>query len=344
MLKAALSAMYFSGAHRAMAPVTRGVGVMLALHQVRPELPGKFEPNRILKISPEFLDQAIGHVRGQGFDIVSLDEAHWRLVEGRFERRFACFTFDDGYRDNLEHAYPVFRRHGLPLAIYIPTDYADGRGDLWWLALEKVVSEVDSLSLRMAGDRRTFRTETPAGKEAAFHELYWWLRGIDEAEARGLVRDLCQEAGIDVAGLCGELMMGWDEIRRIAGDPLVTIGAHTKSHFALARLSYAQARLEMEDSIRRIERELGQRPQHFSYPYGTPGSAGAREFQIARELGMKTAVTTRKGLLFPEHGAHLMALPRLSLNGDYQHRRYLSVLMSGAPFYFWNGMRRVVAA
>ena len=42
-------------------------------------------------------------------------------------RPFACFTFDDGYRDNREHAYPVFKRLNLPFAIYIPTAYAEGR-------------------------------------------------------------------------------------------------------------------------------------------------------------------------------------------------------------------------
>jgi peptidoglycan/xylan/chitin deacetylase (PgdA/CDA1 family) len=86
------------------------------------------------------------------------------------------------------------------------------------------------------------------------------------------------------------------------------------------------------------------RPGHLSYPVGDPTSAGPREFRIAAELGFKTAVTTRPGVLFPEHRQHLMALPRISLNGEHQQMRYVRVLLSGAATAVWNGFRRVNAA
>ena len=68
------------------------------------------------------------------------------------------------------------------------------------------------------------------------------------------------------------------------------------------------------------------------------------EFTLARELGFRTAVTTRPGMIFPENAAHMMALPRISLNGNYQNTRFLSVLTSGAATAMWNGFRRVDAA
>jgi peptidoglycan/xylan/chitin deacetylase (PgdA/CDA1 family) len=83
---------------------------------------------------------------------------------------------------------------------------------------------------------------------------------------------------------------------------------------------------------------------HFSYPVGDPTSAGPREFRLAGELGFKTAVTTRPGLLFPGHRDQLMALPRISLNGEQQQLRYVRVLLSGAATAVWNGFRRVHAA
>ena len=68
----------------------------------------------------------------------------------------------------------------------MPTDYSDGRGDLWWLALEKVIVKVNALSVKIDGEQRRLRCGTPAEKDAAFHAVYWWLRGIDEATARAL--------------------------------------------------------------------------------------------------------------------------------------------------------------
>ncbi len=100
----------------------------------------------------------------------------------------------------------------------------------------------------------------------------------------------------------------------------------------------------MQLSAATIEAALGKRPAHFSYPVGDRTSAGSREFRIAAEVGFKTAVTTRPGVLFPEHAAHLTALPRISLNGEYQQRRYTKVLLSGAATALWNGFRRVDAA
>ena len=60
-----------------------------------------FCPNRILTITPEFLDQTILQVIDSGYDIVDLSEARRRLLEKDFRRRFVCFTMDDGYQDNF---------------------------------------------------------------------------------------------------------------------------------------------------------------------------------------------------------------------------------------------------
>lgn len=341
LLKVALSALHFSGADRLLAPLTRGVGVVFMLHRVRPSADDGFGPNRILEITPEFLDQTIRLVVARGFDVVSLDDVHARLREGDFDRPFACFTFDDGYRDNRDFAYPIFRRHNLPFAIYVPTDYPDGLGDLWWLKLEMVIAAVEALELRIEGLPTRLEAATPAQKDEAFGRVYWWLRSIPEGEARRIVADLCDLHGIDAAGLCRELIMTWGELRDLAGDHLVTLGAHTRRHLALAKLTLGEARLEMEESIRRLEREVGRPVRHFSFPYGDETSAGEREFELARELGLDTAVTTRKGLIHAHHALTPTGLPRVSLNGDFQSTRYVKVMLTGAPFAFWNAAQRL---
>ena len=90
-----------------------------------------------------------------------------------------------------------------------------------------------------------------------------------------------------------------------------------------------------------IQAALGTRPEHLAYPVGDRSSAGPREFKIASDLGFKTAVTTRPGVLFRRHAEHMTALPRLSLNGNFQRPRYAKVLMSGAATGLWNGFRPV---
>ena len=94
----------------------------------------------------------------------------------------------------------------------------------------------------------------------------------------------------------------------------------------------------------RIEAALQRPVLHLAYPYGDRHAAGPREFALARAAGFKTAVTTRPGMLFPESADYLTALPRVSLNGNFQDARILPVLTSGAATAMWNGFRRVDAA
>ena len=341
LFKAALSALHCTGADHLIAPFTSGNGVIFMLHQVTPEAPAAFEPNRILKVTPQFLESVILQVRESGFDIIGMDDVVDRLKSADKSRPFAVFTLDDGYKDNRDHAYPVFKRHNVPFTIYVAADFADGRGDLWWLTLQEALARLDVVKLDMGGVGRAFKLETPEQKDEAFDAIYWWLRSLDESLARAITHRLARDAALDPNVFCRDLVMTWDEVRALAADPLVTIGAHTCTHYVLSKLTDERARDEMAESARRIEAELNRPCRHFSYPYGCEQSAGEREFAIARELGFETAVTTRKGLLHASHAASLSALPRLSLNGDYQDTRYVKVLLSGVPFAFWNAMQRL---
>jgi peptidoglycan/xylan/chitin deacetylase (PgdA/CDA1 family) len=345
IIRGGLESLYFSGAHLALRPFVGGIGAILTLHHVRPPRPGRFQPNHLLEVTPAFLTAVVRDLRRSGVDLISLDELHRRMTEGDFSRRFVCFTFDDGYRDTLQWAYPILKEAGVPFAVYVPTSFPDRLGELWWLVLEAIVSRNDRVGLVIDGRDRKFDCASTADKRALYDELYWWLRARPtEAELRGVVRNLAAFYHVDIAAFCNELCMTWNELAQLAADPLVTIGAHTVNHPALAKLTKEAVRSEMDLSRSVIEATLSVRPEHLSYPYGDPGSAGTREFEVAAELGFKTAVTTRPGVLFAEHSQHLTALPRISLNGDFQRMRYVRVLLSGSATAMWNGFRRVEAA
>jgi peptidoglycan/xylan/chitin deacetylase (PgdA/CDA1 family) len=345
IIRTGLETLYFTGAHHFLGPFVSGIGAILTLHHVRPPRPDRFQPNRLLEITPAFLEDVVRALRRSRVDLVSLDEMHRRLVEGSTQRRFVCITIDDGYRDTLQWAYPVFRRYDAPFAIYVPTSFPDRLGELWWLALESVVARNQRISLVIEGVDRSFDCASISDKRHVYDQLYGWLRSLKtEEELLNVVRDLSRRYHVDFAAFCGELCMDWQELARLAVDPLVTIGAHTVNHVMLAKVSEKAARSEMEMSRAVIEASLGIRPDHLAYPVGDPTSVGPREFRIAAELGFKTAVTTRPGVIFAGHRRHLMALPRISLNGEHQQMRYVRVLLSGAATAVWNGFRRVDAA
>ena len=160
---------------RVLAPVARGRGAILMLHHVRPWVPRDFAPNRLLEITPDFLDEVLTLVRREGFEIIPLDAVPDRLASSQ-RRPFVAITFDDGYRDNAVHAEPILRRHGAPWTLFVATDFAEGRGRLWWLEIEETIRRLSRIRIRSGGLDLDLPAGTAAEKDAAFHAVYWGLR------------------------------------------------------------------------------------------------------------------------------------------------------------------------
>lgn len=238
VIRAGLGALYFTGAHYLLRPIFSGVGAIFTLHHVRPCRDAEFQPNRHLEVAPDFLRAMLAHLRSRGIDIITMDEVHQRLIEHNFSRRFACFTLDDGYRDTRDFALPVMREFDAPLAVYVVSDFAQGTGRLWWIALETVVARASSIEA-MIGDIATrLDTSTPDAEQAAFDRLHDWLRGLPgEHDIQREIAALCARHGVDEPAICRELCMSWDELKPFADDPLVTIGAHSITHSNLAKPS-----------------------------------------------------------------------------------------------------------
>jgi peptidoglycan/xylan/chitin deacetylase (PgdA/CDA1 family) len=325
--------------HRLAAPLTRGLGAILMFHHVRPWAERDFAPNRLLEITPQFLDATLGFVRARGFEIISLDTALQRMAAPA-ERPFVVLTFDDGYRDNVEYALPVLERHAAPFTMFVTSGFADRTARLWWIELEDAIRRLDRISV----DGLDLSTANTAEKDRASAILYQTLRGGPEKRLLEICALLCEQAAIEPTKIPADLCLDWAGIQKLSHHPLATIGVHTLTHPMLAKHPENVVRNELAESRARIERAIGAPARYLAYPVGDPTSAGPREFALARELGFVSAVTTRPGMIFPEHAAHATALPRLSVNGRYQSLDALDILLSGAPFALWNRGRRVNAA
>lgn len=344
LFDAAFRAIAVTAADRWLAPVAQGLGVILTFHHVHPDQPAPYAPNRLLTITPDFLDQVLAHLRVRGFSVIGLDAVPERLAQGGEGGPFAVLTFDDGYRDNVEHALPVLHRHGAPWTLFVTSDFAEGQGRLWWIELERAIARLDRVRINAPGQSLDLPAGNAREKSTAFEAVYRHLRAGPEDHLLAVIADLSREAGIEPGRVAASLCLSWAELRDLATDPAVTIGAHTVSHPMLAKHDADAARREIVEGRDRIATRLGVPVRHLSYPVGDPGSAGAREFALAEELGFATAVTTRPGHLFADHARHLQALPRVSVNGCHQTPAALRALISGVPFLAWNRGRRLNVA
>jgi peptidoglycan/xylan/chitin deacetylase (PgdA/CDA1 family) len=346
VIRTGLETLYFSGMHHVLRPLFGGVGCILTFHHVRPARFDAFQPNRLLEITPEFFERLLRWLKRRRADVISLDEMHRRFVAEEFNKPFVCLTFDDGYKDVMRFAYPLLQRYQFPFAMFIATSFPDRLGELWWLGLEAVIAQNSRIGLPINGKHRFFDCARVDDKRELYAALHGYLRSRkNDADVRRTVGELCDRYRVDLSALCRELCMDWREIGEMAADPLCAIGAHTVNHPMLKKIADEKAvRAEMEQSRAVLHAALGRAPEHLAYPVGDPTSAGQREFRIASELGFKTAVTARPGVLFKSHREYLTALPRISVNGEFQRKRYVKVLMAGAGTAVWNGFGQVNAA
>jgi peptidoglycan/xylan/chitin deacetylase (PgdA/CDA1 family) len=341
--KLALNVARFTGLAPLARPLVGGVGAILMLHRVtaNPEKP--LGVNRHLNIAPDFLDAVLSDMKARDYQFVTLDEAVERLRKGDSSGQFATITADDAYRDNLTEALPVLENQGAPLTIYVAPALISGRADLWWDVVDEIVGKGGTISLETSRGREMIDCSTPAKKFAANTRLHEYLTAeVREEDQRAVLRSLAQASGVDPDEPRRKTLMNWDEIRRVAAHPLVTIGAHTVHHYNLMRLDEETARREMTEAARLLESEIGQQPRHMAYPYGYAGAVGAREVALAREAGYASAVTTRHGVLRAEHAGHLHALPRISVNGRYQRVAHIRTMLSGVTTPLANAGKMVV--
>jgi peptidoglycan/xylan/chitin deacetylase (PgdA/CDA1 family) len=116
-----------------------GLGSIIMLHRVRPDCISPLGVTRSLSITPDFLDQILVSLESEGTEIVSMDEMAERVKAGsRHNRRFAAVTLDDGYNDNLNHAWPVFQKHNVPFTVYAAPGLVESAAVLWWEVVESL--------------------------------------------------------------------------------------------------------------------------------------------------------------------------------------------------------------
>lgn len=277
-----------------------------------------------LQMSAGFLERVLQFYIENHIDIVSLDDAIERLATGN-TKQFICFTFDDGYRDNLTLVLPIFKKYNKPFTLYATTAFLERRIDHWWGPLREAIRRHDEASFSLAG--RRFQTSTHKQKIESFQKL---SRNIINKEIDlGEANDFCRRKGIDIEQVLNADALTPEELKTLSNDPLVEIGGHTDTHRRLAELSFDEARADISKNKTYLESLTGKEVRHFAYPYGGPNSCGEREFGLCREFGFRTATTTRYGGLFPDHLAHSTSLPRLRFLGTCESIGFIECQRNG---------------
>lgn len=314
----------FGAMHRALgyAVYNRSIrrSAILNFHSVRELASEAFHYTRNLAVSPAFLEDLVIDLRRRDIAIVTLMEALDRLNLGD-PRPFVAITFDDGYADNYCAAFPIFERHGVPFTVFVSTGFVDRKIPMWWSVLETLVRDHDSLALPGV----TLHARNAAEKEQALLDGLQIFRGAKPAEVISLIDGLSANYP-DSAALkdASSKALTWTMIREMAKSGLANFGCHTVNHSVLSGLDQDQIVEEICSARDRLTEQLGERPQFFAYPYGSDAAIGSDAPALVAKAGFKAAFTTRRSVLQVSDLETPYMLPRIAINGHYQHRAALS--------------------
>ncbi len=331
--------LYHSGVHHLTKPRYSGMGHILMFHRVLATSIGpRIHNHEGLEVSPELLESTIRFFQKRHYDFISLDELPNYKNKQSTHKKFVVFTFDDGYVDNYEIAYPILKKHNVPFTIYITTGLPDGHAFLWWYLLETIILNNPSLELEMGGKHTRFVTGTLKEKEIVFNQIRSVLAVADK-QALEFYKNTMFSLYKDVSDkITKALSMTWAQITELSLDPLVTIGSHTVNHYPLKSLSMAESKFEMAECKTIIEQHIKKEVRHFCYPIG---SYSQREVNFAETCQYQTATTVNMSNFFAEHLSHRFALPRIMINA-LTTEKLLTLQVNGLLPCIRNKGRRVV--
>lgn len=235
--------------------------IVLNYHRVGSASNSLFDHN-LWSCTQEDFDQQVRFAK-KNFDVISINDVEDVLTKPK--QRAVLFTFDDGYLDNYELAFPVLNSHNVPATFFLTSGFLDNRIPAWWDEIAWMVKTSLKQSLPAC---EWFSKEIPLDKKAV-DRLNGVFYALPNEKTADYLTYLAEATG---SGRCSQsegefCWMTWDMAREMLAGGM-EFGAHTVNHPILSRLNEEDQLFEIETSKRRIKEELNIDVETFSYPVG----------------------------------------------------------------------------
>lgn len=277
-------------------------------------------------------------------EALALSDAVRSLTSRRALERFVSVTFDDGYADNLTVAKPILTRLGIPSTMFVPTTYVDSGEEFWWDKLQRLVLEPSTLPPEVvlhisgmehrwqlgaferydqstANEHRAWRVwvHPPTERHQLYLALHRLLLPLSYAEQHEVLDALAAQRATDVPEVVRHRVLSADEVREFVEPEQFDVGAHSKTHPVLSKLSVGDQRLEVRGSRKRLEDIIGGPVTTFAYPYGATDTYTTATKQVVRDARFECACANRPGWV--GIGIDTFELPRFQVK-DWEARDF----------------------
>lgn len=223
-------------------------------------------------VSPAILRQHLTFLAARRH-VVSLDRLVAMLADGQVPPRgTVVITFDDGYRDNLTVAAPLLAERELPATLYLASAYVDRAENQWIDQIHTLFAFRSRDAYQPPGADKPEDLRNPCVARSAYRSVCRYLLTADPDARAAALSDA--RAQLQPAREAPRLTLNWDEVRTLRREyPDFTLGAHSHEHLDLSTVPASAAEQDMRTCTETIHSQTGERPRHFSYPYGRRAKA-----------------------------------------------------------------------
>jgi peptidoglycan/xylan/chitin deacetylase (PgdA/CDA1 family) len=283
--------------------LTKSQVAILMYHRVGP----KNDTWSLESLDPQTFQKQIEYF-SRNFELISLDELVRCIRQKKsLPKKAVAITFDDGYRDNYLHAYPIIKKYNIPTTIFLTTGHIGTNKLFWWDKVSYIVkhTRVNKLNLGKFGN---YLVSSDREKSLTNNEITEKLKKVSEDQKQFLLEKLIIASNVlNIPPEVGEdLILSWDDVKEMMNGG-IDFGAHSVNHPILTNMPLEQAKWEIAQSVKSIEEKLGKKVNGFSYPNGDYNSAISKFIQD-RGFSWAVAVLPNKLVSFKDNPYELRRL------------------------------------
>ena len=296
----ALRTLYHSGLLAALLRARRkqSGALILCYHGVQEPVDRTFDVNASKFVTPQAFERQLRFLK-QNFPIVPLQHVvHCLEARAILERMVAVITFDDGYRNTLDHAYPILERYQVPATVLLATGYIGNIRQVWWNEAEGLIGgstgRVEFGGGHLSG---TFDLTNLRDKWRLFREVRKAALSLPPEDLEQLMKELRGYLPANGSFSGSGSFLSWEEVRELGRSGLVEFGSHTVTHAVAARLPPAAFEQELRESRNAIESAAHAEVRSFAYPFGQSEDYSPQTAELVKRAGYTCGLTTYEGVV-----------------------------------------------
>jgi peptidoglycan/xylan/chitin deacetylase (PgdA/CDA1 family) len=240
-------------------------------------------------VPPDVFEEQVRYL-SSGYDVISVNdilETYRSKVS--LPPRPILITFDDGYSDFADYAWPILKSYHLPVTLFVPTSFPNHPERCFWWDWLYTAIRTTPIQSSLKTPLGTLSISTSEQREAAFSQLREYVKILPHAEGMEWINKFCYDLGIEKPE---NHVLSWETLRTLAFEG-VCIGAHTQNHPMLNKISVDECQAEVSGSLHDLDTEIGSVLPIFAYP---SGGFNDQVVSVLDSMGILLAFTTQAGI------------------------------------------------